>query len=168
MSQNDKVNDDNIKKPVKKQLIDVDSEDDKVVKNVDIELKNDFDVKKTSGRPNKNKVYVQNRQDVLNKISKILGFDGISGIIVLDDVTKEQQENILKQLDDIKLYFNYASWSYFKKDDTEKTYLVLIKTLFKNMGYDVRQFTSVKKEGNVTKKISKLSIIKNKNENIEK
>lgn len=129
-------------------------------------IKNNTDVKKTYGRPNKNKVYIDNRQDVLNKISKILNFDGVYGIIILDDITKEQQEAILSHVDDIKLYFNYAKWSFFKKDDNVKTYLMLIKSLFKNMGYEVRQFSSSKKENNVVKKINKLSIIKNKSENI--
>lgn len=161
MSQKEITNDKNIKKPLK-QLVEVDDDDVKVVKSVEIDKNNELEIKKTSGRPNKGKVYVKNRQDVLNKISKILEFDGVSGIIFLDSITKEQQQNILDQVDDIKLYFNYASWSYFKKDDDDKTWLCLVKSLFKSMNYNVRQNIDYKKEGDIIKKISKMTIVKNK------
>lgn len=143
-------------KTQQKKLVEEDSDDSK---------KNSANIKKITGRPNKNKVYVQNRQDVLNKISNIIGFDGVSGIIFLDDITKEKQDKIIDQVDDIKQYFNYANWSYFKKDNVGKTYLMLIRSLYKLMGYEMRQYVSVKKEGDVVKKIGKLSIIKKNKEN---
>jgi len=119
-------------------------------------------IKNKGGRPSKTKEYEKNRLDVLKKLNKILDVDDIDNgdFFYLDQIDEDKQNQVLALADEIKLYFLYAKWPYFKNRDVTRPFLSLIKSVYKSMGFDVRLSNNYVRHNGVTKKITKVLIDK--------
>lgn len=120
--------------------------------------------KNKGGRPSKTKEYEENRIEVINKLNDILGVSDIDNgdFFYLDKIDEDKQDQVLALADEIKLYFLYAKWPYFKNRDVVRPFLSLIKSVYKSMGFDVRLSNNYVTQKGVTKKITKVLIDKKK------
>jgi len=82
---------------------------------------------------NKEKIFVVERTNILNKLKNITSNKFYSHDIETD---QEKQMSILAIEDDIKKYFNVSNWSAFKSTKVlskEKRPLSIVKSVFKDM-----------------------------------
>lgn len=99
-------------------------------------------VRKIIGRLAKNKAFADVRQQVIQKIFDIIGLSHGNGVVSIDDFgQKIHQIDLL--MNDIRLAFNYSLYPYFKKQYNNEVsgHISLLKSLFKDMGYNVRTYT---------------------------
>ena len=96
--------------------------------------------------PKKVEGYESERQEILERILKILGIDEGNNLICLrefdeDDVKQKEIEGLVSE---IKKYYVCGKWSYFlnKKRESERRVLSLIRSIFKERGV---QMESVRK-----------------------
>ncbi len=88
--------------------------------------------------PKKIDNYIQERQDVLNKLLNILEITKENNMLSLKklDESEEKKNKITELVEDVKKYFICSKWNYFinkKKPDFKRTYLSLIKAIMKDM-----------------------------------
>jgi hypothetical protein len=86
----------------------------------------------------KNVLFKKEQQEVANKLHIILGITDTNNSFILDDLksNEEQQKQIIELEGDVKKYFKYASWPYFKKT-VDNRYLSLMRSIYKNTGYNI-------------------------------
>lgn len=115
---------------------------------------------KKKRRPHKSSLYKEQKEDVLMKLLDILGIDGDNGFLYLDDISDDSQIEIFDLIDDVKRYFNYCTWSFFKNTDDNKKVLPLIKSILKDMGYDVSSHVAYLTKNGVRTKKTKICVAK--------
>ena len=114
-----------------------------------------------TGRPVKEKHYAEERKEVILKMSKILGFEGTSGIVYINEITEKKQKKMFELIDDVKKYFGYARWSFFQKINDDNSWILLVKSLYRSMGYNIKQNIKYKKKKDgECEKIPSMTIIK--------
>ena len=167
MSQKEIANDKNIKKPLKK-LVEADDEDDvKVVKNVGgdncCEVANSVNgeekksPKKKKKPPCKNEIFKKEQDGILDKFHKITKFDGKMTMFFTDDISEEDRKIINDSVDDIKKFYKAIVWQCADNEDSEKVWILLLKSVYKHTGHKVTQFIDRKVENKVA--IKKMRII---------
>lgn len=74
------------------------------------------------GRPNKTTNYVNERQEILERLYEIVGVTDTNKFIYLYDLehNKNKQELILGLESDVKKYFKCGRWSYFTKQQKKR------------------------------------------------
>ena len=90
--------------------------------------------------------YVNERQNVLNRLYIILGITDTNKIFYLDDIdaNRGKVNQIIELVPDVKLYFRCSSWSIFATPErVEKKWLSLTKAIIKDMGYKTTSFTEI-------------------------
>lgn len=94
----------------------------------------------------KRELYTKERNDIVKKVDTILNINEKNRLICLNDVTDEQKENIIELVTDIRKFFCAGRWSFFKQKDEYEldTYLSLIRSLYKDEGYDIESISSMK------------------------
>lgn len=104
---------------------------------INIQKLNDhkYDSKKT-----KKDLYSTERLDVLNKLNKIININDDNKIInpynLDNDI--EIQNQIFSLIPDIKKFFKYGAFPYFcRKEYNNRQYLSLIKSIYKDMGFNI-------------------------------
>jgi hypothetical protein len=88
----------------------------------------------------KKELYPKERSDLLNKLNNILGITDDNNIIYIYDIDSsiDKQKQINDLVGDIKKYFKCGTWSYFAKvGKGKRQYLSLIKSIYKDMGYNI-------------------------------
>lgn len=105
-------------------------------------LENNDNEKDKGGRIPKEIKYVKERQELLNKLLKILGISETNKVFYVDDLDKDdaKQKQILDLVEDVKQYFTYGKWVYFTKDNVPEPCLSLAKSILKDMGYILTPF----------------------------
>ncbi len=80
--------------------------------------------------------YKDQQKDILIKIFNILNITKENNEIKthLIDYDENKQKLILELDNDIKLYFKTSAWPAYKNLNTERRYLSLVKSIFKEMG----------------------------------
>ena len=122
------------------------SEDDNIIK---------------TGRPNKAQLYKEQRNDVLMRLFNILNVEPDNNAFFnLDDMNDDIQNEILELADDVKRYFIYSNWPYFKKGIENKTYLSLMKSILKDMGYSMKKCHNYVTKKGIKEKQTKICIDK--------
>jgi hypothetical protein len=94
-------------------------------------------------RMKKNDKYIEEREEIIKKMNKILEIDMENGNnkFILYDI--QQNENKIEEIREmasyIKIYYKCSEWSYYKdKENKRKNKEIgLIKRLYKEMGYRV-------------------------------
>lgn len=90
--------------------------------------------KNKGGRPKKDLAFEEEKQQVLDKLFKIIGITDDNKIFYFTDIENDEnkQKEILDLENDVKLYFNYSGFSYFSKK-LDRPYLSLAKSIMKSM-----------------------------------
>ena len=97
--------------------------------------------------------FMKERQDIINKLDKILGLDENNRTIILYYL-----QNNEKKIEDIKelakmvmFYFSVSEWSYYKnkKKDVRNRELSLIKSIYKDSGYEIKKKLKPVLEGDI-------------------
>jgi hypothetical protein len=115
-------------------------------------MENSIDDKKKMGCIPKSIKYEKERKEILNKIINILGMSDSDMKFYLWDLDNnlEKQTQIMDLKDDISKYFTSKTSSVFRKadDETKRSYLSLLKVVFKEMGYEIIvSGKSIKRDG---------------------
>jgi len=99
--------------------------------------------------PKKVEQYKEERQDVFNKMLKILNIDLVNNNMFslhrIDENT-EIQNKIYELEPEIKKYFIHSNWTCYKKKDTcKRRWLSLLKYLAKDLNYKLSSSNIVSK-----------------------
>ena len=118
--------------------------------------------KKPRARPKKSELFKLQKEEVLLKLADILGIDITdNAFFYVDDICDDTKEEILNLADDVRRYFSYSNWPFFKKGETdEKAHLSLLKSILKDMGYAVCQHNKYVTKNGARKRQSKICIDK--------
>ena len=110
----------------------------------------------------KSDIYYTNRVQVIEALDKILCLTQDNRLICINDIDKDDKKiSEIKALEkDIKKFFNYSSWSYFKYDN--KSYVSLLKSVYKDMNYTIVTISTSSTQNKKICKTTILKIIKNK------
>ncbi len=90
---------------------------------------------KKSGRPNKDILFKNEKIKVVKKINKIIGIDNDNDFFYVEDVTDGQINDILDLMDDVKKFFAFSGWSFFRNKQPAIPYLSLIRNVYKSAGF---------------------------------
>ena len=109
---------------------------------------------KKVGKPKgftKAEIYMSDREKIIDKLEKILGLSTENRYFCVNDIDKykEKIDDIISLENDVKKYFNYGGWGYFKGTVQSKPYVSLIKAIYKDMKYKIltTSKTSIDKDG---------------------
>jgi hypothetical protein len=103
------------------------------------------------GRPNKD-IYLNERLQVVDKLNIILELDANKDNFILFELenNEDKQKQIYGLENDIKNYFKYSTWGYFNAKYKKKGYMSLLRSIYKNMGYNIlHKSYKIKKENQV-------------------
>lgn len=97
---------------------------------------NNVSIKKIS---KKMLLYEEDRKNVVKKLNNILGITDTNNSFVLYELENNiDKQNKINELElDVKKYFVYSSWSYFNAKNKKRTYMSLLRSIYKTMGYDI-------------------------------
>ena len=98
-------------------------------------------------RKTKEELYEVERRDVLEKLLLILNVSKTHPLFFSDEITEEKEEQIRDLEEEIKKYYKYGSWPYYKKCPTSKNIINLIKPLLREMNISVRSLYSMDSTG---------------------
>ncbi len=90
-------------------------------------------------RSTKKDLYKKEQEEILNKINTILGISKDNNTIYLYDIENDnnKKEQILGLSDDVKKYFKTSNWAFYKDDECKGNHVLLCKSIYKDMGYQV-------------------------------
>jgi len=144
-----------------KTMMDAESQCDSVDVKTDSDTKSD-DSKNIKRKLTKHNIFEKDRNELLCKMNKILGFSDDGGDILVMNITPEMEASILKLAPDIKYYFKCGTWSYFREPKVKlaQPSVSIIKALYRDMGYDVSQPTSYKVINGVKTKMARIIVKK--------
>jgi hypothetical protein len=93
---------------------------------------------KKNTRPLKKALYEEERLFVLNKLNNILGINDINNSFLLYELENniEKQKQILELEKDVKKFFACSTWSFFNAK-TKRSYMSLLRSIYRNMNYDI-------------------------------
>ena len=110
---------------------------------------------KKVGKPKgftKAEIYTTDREKIIDTLEKILGLTKENRYFCVNDIDKHKDkvDDIISLENDVKKYFNYGGWGYFKGTVQSKPYVSLIKAIYKDMNYKIltTSKTSTDKDGN--------------------
>ena len=98
--------------------------------------------------------FIIERQDIIDKLSVILGFNDNNNMFSLHKLDNDivKQNDIIALESDIKKYFICSNWTCFKnKNNIKRKWLSLIKYIFKNMNYNVSSSQLISNSNNIMK-----------------
>ncbi len=110
----------------------------------------------TRNKPTKQEFFKKEQEDILNKINNIMGINESNNVLYLYDIENDsdKRQQVLALLDDIKKYFKASKWYYITSGELEN-YFLLVKTIYKQMNYDI-----IGKPCNITRNEKKLKTTK--------
>lgn len=116
---------------------------------------------KRNRRP-KNELFYEEREQVINKINHILGINNDNNILYLYDLQKDndKKEKILALSDDVKKYFKAGDWAFFKKEESKDNYVLLFKSVYKDMGWQLFSSNTTITRDNQKIRTTKYGIVK--------
>jgi hypothetical protein len=108
----------------------------------------------------KNDIYKEDQRKVVSKLNDILGISDTNNRFILEELKKdvEKQRQILELEPEVKKYFTYANWTYFKGNVLEDNKgICLMRAVYKAMDYEVNYKQKMKNgekymEYNISKK----------------
>ena len=155
----------------KNKVVETDSDNDIVKKHVDASnnIKSDKDIKikkKFNGRPKREDIYKKEREEILNKLNKILGVTEDNNKFFLWDIdnNEEIQKSILELKTDVEKYFRCSGWNFFSKSlHDDRKYISLMKSLYKEFKYELYTKTILITRNNIKIKTQQYILIKSDN-----
>lgn len=105
-------------------------------------------VKTKAFEKNRKYIYVEQRNEILNRIYDVLQITETNKVFFSDFVEREEIANAILELEeDIKRYFNVSTWSSFKKNVVIKNNraLSIVKSVLKDMNVLFEKYNTKKK-----------------------
>jgi hypothetical protein len=141
-------------------VVESDSDNDNIKEDVnkDIKPKN-----KSAGRPKREEVFKKERNEVLNKLNKILGITEDNDKFYLWDVDNNTdiQKGILDLKTDVEKYFRCSGWSFYsKKVGEDRKYMSLMRSIYKDFKYELFAKTMIITRNNNKIKTQQYIVIK--------
>ena len=93
----------------------------------------------TKNRSTKKDLYKKEQEEILNKINTILGINKDNNTIYLYDIENDEdkKKEILALSGDVHKYFKTGSWGFYTKDECKDNHVLLCKSIYKELGYQV-------------------------------
>ena len=93
----------------------------------------------TKNRSTKKDLFKKEQEEILNKINTILGISKDNNTIYLYDIENDENKKaqILALSDDVQKYFKYSKWGFYSKEECKGNHVLLCKSIYKNMGYQI-------------------------------
>jgi hypothetical protein len=114
-------------------------------------------------RKSKKEKFYEEREEILNKILKILELDENRSFTLYElDNNKEKQEKILEMKTEIAKYFITGNIFAYKKQNCKRPYMGIIRGIFKQQDYTVGYKTCGVKIDGETKITDKYFILRDK------
>jgi hypothetical protein len=97
--------------------------------------------KRTRNRPCKAERFVEEREELINILNKLIGLYEEKNHIILYELEHNEKlkEKIRGLVPEIKKYYRTCSWGYFSKEEKKGmgNEICLLKALYKNEGYNI-------------------------------
>jgi len=153
---------------VKIKVVETDSDNDIVKDDVKKSNNNeDNKIKKIfAGRPKREDIYKVERQEVLDKLNKILGITNDNNKFFLWDIDSNDdiKKSILELQTDVEKYFRCSGWNFFsKKIQEDRKYMSLIRSLYKEFNFELYPKTILITRNNQKIKSQQYAILKSNN-----
>jgi hypothetical protein len=89
----------------------------------------------------KKEKYEEEQKNIVRKLNEILGLNEKNNKFILEELKQdeEKQKQIIGLEEDVKKYFAYSNWGYFRNENiTNDTKTIsLTRAIYKNSGYDI-------------------------------
>jgi hypothetical protein len=152
---------------VKIKVVETDSDNDIVKDDVKKSNNNENNkVKNLGGRPKREDIYKVERQEVLDKLNKILGITNDNNKFFLWDIDNNDdiKKSILELQTDVEKYFRCSGWNFFsKKIQEDRKYMSLIRSLYKEFNFELYPKTILITRNNQKIKSQQYAILKSNN-----
>ena len=103
--------------------------------------KNNKREKRTRHRLCKSERFIEEREELINKLNSLIGLDKEKNHIILYELDHNEKlkEKIREKVPEIKKYYRTCSWGYFSKEEKKGmgNEIGLLKALYKNEGYNI-------------------------------
>ena len=96
-------------------------------------------VKRKRNRPDKKTRYANERQNIINKLNTIIGINETKNSVYLYELEKNTnlKEEVEKLVPDIKKYFKYGHWGYFRDNGEDNNFVSLVRAIYNDCEYDI-------------------------------
>ncbi len=117
---------------------------------------------KKRGMPLKKVLFSKERNDMIVKLEGLLGLTDTNRKFLLADLDNNvNTQNEITKLDgDIRKYFSCGSWPYFTFENGQKKYISLVKSIYKDMGYELTKKAIVLEKDGYFKHTHEYEVIK--------
>jgi hypothetical protein len=129
---------------------------DEKSQNISSNSSNSEKVIKRRNRPDKKTKYASERQNLIEKLNKLIGLSDTNNSVFLYELERNEElkKEIEKLISDIKKYFKYGNWGYFSNDPSKchENHITLIRAIYNDCNYDVisklktHTFDNIKKQ----------------------
>jgi len=135
----------------------------------DTSKKNDRDnvVDKKTGKKSQNRqwmcksvVFKNERENIISKLNNILEIHGDMCCISIDNIDNDKIKKIVELVPDIQKFFVYGRWTYFTSTDSDNGHIALLKSVYKDMNYKVKQMISYETKNKIKHATHNLIIMK--------
>ena len=109
-------------------------------------------------RNTKKEIYEKDRERIVEMLDGILRMEENDRKFTVEEVDKdeERKEKIKEIGEEVKRYFAYAGWAYYKK---KGKWISLVKSIYNEMGYEIEYKRKKNKNGKKTEyRISKKNL----------
>lgn len=131
------------------------------------DMKNDNDIKKENDkdstdsdkekkkRSTKEELYEEERKEIINELEKMMGLTNEKRTIMFHDLNENEKikERMKELSEEIKKIYRVSSWGYYSKDEKKGSgnEIALLRSVFKNSGYNIESKRKTVKINNETK-----------------
>ncbi len=90
-------------------------------------------------KPTKQEFFEKEQNEILKKINNILGISKDNNKIYLYDIEndKDKREKILALSPEVRKAFKCGSWGFFREELCKDNHVLLCKSIYKAMGYQI-------------------------------
>lgn len=107
--------------------------------NLSSKSSNEEKVIKHRNRPDKKTRYATERHEIIKKLNTLIGINETKNSVFLYELEKNTtlKEEVEKLVPDIKKYFKYGNWGYFRDNGEDNNFVSLIRAIYNDSNYEV-------------------------------
>ena len=125
---------------------------------------NNEKVIKHRNRPDKKTRYSKEREEIINKLNKLIGIDDKNNSIFLCELEKNAnlKTQIEEMLPEIKKYHKYGHWGYFSTEYArgKDNYISLMRAVYNDNNYEILSKLKTNTFDNIKKQYTQLLFFK--------
>jgi hypothetical protein len=114
------------------------------------------------GPPKKKDTFVNERKNIIQQLDDMLNMTEKNRLLCTNDISNKTKNKIINMIPEIKKFFCVTRWTFFKsgEDETISNCLSLIKSIYKDEGYDIETISTTKTKNDVRITYTVLKIYK--------